>query len=724
MKSASDGIATSQESELRDDQYNNSQESVTSTITATPPNQQIIPDDTCNSQLSDETTITLSSPSQTVEVNSQESVLVSPKNVVEKECQTTDGVYLSNEEYDALLKKASFCPDFQDDLCKIRYVVSKSPQPEMDPSVFEKMCKDAGAENLYACIRNAICSNHKMSAERKQLSSLRTMVIIYIMIYSQSQKANSFQVALCRTLQQFGISKQGLESLRNLGITAHPQTVKTLTKSSSHQSHVLTFIEAAIQNNQFMIFCIDDYHNIHTHHRPEAKTQTQAIHMSTLLLKVFPNIEAVPQHGNDVLPIFPVEISIVKNYVYNNLSNLSKTYVENMPDWVLAKYFDPEAERQRLLIHDYQQTENQQMRSMDNTKLVDSIELSLKSCEDVLIAINKMLTSGLQVYLNHFIAPFVGDWPMQFFIRQLVYSNSPSIPMALKNVVPLIGPLHISLNARECVLLMFHEVFADLYSFLFGKKAKLAKKPKPWRISLLLEVIYGGWTLVRDMILSAFCKCKDVQYLTLLNLLDNYVPLVLSIYSIIFKCNKYELFLKSLLHCWVMFVVFRRRHYNKALLVMLSTFLHWQGNATSMFETVRQHLAAFDEYPVENFHSVLRRRTKETDTADEIASKAKEIDACKHELHSFQSTFVPPRKFNFSSKRINKLKAKAAQFLTIKFESLFTHPNQAVQQPRVKRQPKHTTKWKLPDLFGEKIVTNRLLPLGFTSVENPPNPNR
>ena len=32
-----------------------------------------------------------------------------------------------------------------------------------------------------------------------------------------------------------------------------------------------------------------------------------------------------------------------------------------MPDWVLAKYFDPEAERQRVLIHDYQQTENQKL---------------------------------------------------------------------------------------------------------------------------------------------------------------------------------------------------------------------------------------------------------------------------------------------------------------------------------------------------------------------------
>ena len=122
---------------------------------------------------------------------------------------------------------------------------------------------------------------------------------------------------------------------------------------------------------------------------------------------------------------------------------------------------------------------------MDNTKLVDSIEMPLKSCDDVLTAVKKMLSGGLQQYLDHFIAPFVGDWPMQFNIRRLVYSNAPSLPAALQNVVPLIGPLHISLNARECVLLIFHEIFADLYSFLFGKKAKLAKKPKVWRISLL-----------------------------------------------------------------------------------------------------------------------------------------------------------------------------------------------------------------------------------------------
>jgi hypothetical protein len=132
-----------------------------------------------------------------------------------------------------------------------------------------------------------------------------------------------------------------------------------------------------------------------------------------------------------------------------------------------------------------------------------------------------------------------------------------------------------------------------------------------------------------------------------------------------------------------MFVVYRRRHYNKALLITLSLFQHWQGNTHSMFEIVRQYIVAFDEYPVENFHSVLRARTKETDSADQIAFKAKDIDACNHELHSFKSVFVPTKKFNYSSKRINTLKAKAAKFFARKFESLNDHPNRAIQQPRV-----------------------------------------
>ena len=286
-----------------DESQQNSQGSATSaTVSVSSPVILTADSEPPNSQVS-ESDVTTASLSQDFASHS--------KTVAEKECQTTDGVYLSNSEFEELLKKlkASFNQNFKNYLQNIKDVVSHLEQPEMNPHIFEQMCKTAGAENFYLSIKNCMWSE-RMSEERKQLCSVRTMVVIYIMLYSQSKKCNSLQVALSRTLQQFGISNKGLESLRNLGIAAHLRTFNILTRSSpsSHNSHVFIFIKTAIENNQFLIFCIDDYHNIHTHHRPEAKTQTQAIHMATLLLKVFPEIEAVPQHGNNVLPTPPAKI--------------------------------------------------------------------------------------------------------------------------------------------------------------------------------------------------------------------------------------------------------------------------------------------------------------------------------------------------------------------------------------------------------------------------------
>ena len=518
-----------------------------------------------------------------------------------------------------------------------------------------------------------------------------------------------------------------MPSLRNLGVAAHPRTVKSASQSAAklHLSKVASFFQEVVENEHFLVFCIDDYHNIHTKHRPEEKIQTQTIHMSTLLVKVFPNVKAVSKDGSHIplLPPLPVQGVHLFQLIDNNMPDLCQSYASNMPHWVLAKYFDPEAERHRLLLHDYQQTEIQKMRSMENTKLIDSLHMPLKSYDDILIAFKHMLSNGLEIYLEKFLVPFMGDWPTQFFMRQLVYNALDfSLPSICQNVVPLIGPLHISLNSRECVLKFFHPIFAELYSDLFGKKAKLAKKPKAWRVSLLLEVLYGGWTLIRESILSVFCFCKDIEFLTLVNLVDNYVPLVLSMYSIVFKCNDYQLYCKSLLRVWVMFMVFHRRHYDKAMLVVLSHFKYWQENKHPMYNTLCQALPAFDEYPVENFHSLLRARTNATDNADQITLKTKEIDTCKQEMQPFQAMFVPTKKFHFSKKSITKLKVKAAEFLTKKFGVLHNNPGQAVLLPKARRQNKQTTKWQLPNLFGSKVVTNRVLPLGFSSVESTPNP--
>ena len=85
-------------------------------------------------QRSDATTITLSSPSQKIGMDSSDEFGMCAKNCAEKERQTMDGVFLSTNDYETLLKKASFCPNFRNDLNKIRSHISNSPQPEMNPT--------------------------------------------------------------------------------------------------------------------------------------------------------------------------------------------------------------------------------------------------------------------------------------------------------------------------------------------------------------------------------------------------------------------------------------------------------------------------------------------------------------------------------------------------------------------------------------------------------------
>ena len=91
-------------------------------------------------------------------------------------------------------------------------------------------------------------------------------------------------------------------------------------------------------------------------------------------------------------------------------------------------------------------------------------------------------------------------------------------------------------------------------------------------------------------------------------------------------------------------MTFHRRHYDKALLIVLSIFKYGQENTHPMHGVIQQFLIVLDEYPVENFHSVLRTRTSVSDTAKQIREKPKEIDACEKEMHEFQSSFVPPKK--------------------------------------------------------------------------------
>ena len=137
------------------------------------------------------------------------------------------------------------------------------------------------------------------------------------------------------------------------------------------------------------------------------------------------------------------------------------------------------------------------------------------------------LATPLQEYLQPFDILIPGDWPSQFYQRQLAYNEPPGdLGAPFKNTVATMGPLHVSLNGQENVVLKFIDFFKPFYHHLFGKQ--LANKPEPWRITLMLELLYGGWTLIRQPVLARLQRFKDLQVCTLLNLVDNYVPLTLS----------------------------------------------------------------------------------------------------------------------------------------------------------------------------------------------------
>jgi len=148
---------------------------------------------------------------------------------------------------------------------------------------------------------------------------------------------------------------------------------------------------------------------------------------------------------------------------------------------------------------------------------------------------------------------------------------------SILSIVPTIGPLHISLNSREHIVNSFHPFFKSVYQSIFPN-SKLTDKPKPWGVSLILEIVYGGWTRIPQTVMQKFYQFKDPQYRTLLNPLNNYISLVLSIYSISFKLNHFLEYFCAIIRIWIMFTCLQRPHYNKAPLVWIDMCLHWENN--------------------------------------------------------------------------------------------------------------------------------------------------
>jgi len=70
------------------------------------------------------------------------------------------------------------------------------------------------------------------------------------------------------------------------------------------------------------------------------------------------------------------------------------------------------------------------------------------------------------------------------------------------------------------------------FRYVFSVNKDLSQKPSPYRSFLLLELVRSAWKEIKSIVIGKFSKyCKDIEYLFLLDLLDNMVPLGLDIHS-------------------------------------------------------------------------------------------------------------------------------------------------------------------------------------------------
>ena len=137
-------------------------------------------------------------------------------------------------------------------------------------------------------------------------------------------------------------------------------------------------------------------------------------------------------------------------------SSLSTTFASSMPDWIRTALFDPETERSRIEIHDYQehQTGERAMRKKDGCKLIDELEITLKGFHNFRQAVCHAIDNRLDFYLSHFVFPQSGDWPAQFYMRQVQLHAKESDGFAfLQHKVPFMDPWHCGFDLVNNFLL-------------------------------------------------------------------------------------------------------------------------------------------------------------------------------------------------------------------------------------------------------------------------------
>ncbi|RIB06370.1 hypothetical protein C2G38_2217286 [Gigaspora rosea] len=503
----------------------------------------------------------------------------------------------------------------------------------------------------------------KEESHSKILSQL--LFICYLLRGLRNKFIINVKSDLALYLDSTGTSNSTINALAELGFTSTAQTENS------------------------MILKVDDYHNIHTNRVPKNNETSMAVNMATILLNPIRMTFPIPINYNGQSIHNPKLIdanSLKADLEYRFMILLGVTFNER---WNNKVSENEEETMEALTVHSYDLRLKEKIsdRSLNDIVLVDLVKNNLHSTNEYL--------ESFAVIRNK----------RDFSI--LTYGDKSDISQDVLLFIPIIGPLHISLNSRELIYIQYYPFFSSLYNYLFDQTKGLGINIQPWRINLLLKVTRRGWLRVSNTIKKKFGFCEDLEYLTLKDLLDNLIPLVLDIYAIFFRAGEWQEYEESVIWVWVLFLRFSRHNYNKAPLMFVSDILYWRNINHPILEILKTRLPKFSDASVELFHSILRRTTQKHDTAELLRNQAHFINFLRrekrlNELFDHQSTW---KRYSLSYRDLNGVMGLNSNKPAILLEG------------KKKRKLVNDTNISMPAIG---IVANaQHLPLGFSTSRKP-----
>lgn len=590
-----------------------------------------------------------------------------------------------NEDTDMVLDEITFDDASDGEIYEIDFINSvktmaklfferekkENKPPIYDWEIFREglEAEDAGLIPFFNMLEKLINPNNRDLTEQTITQRKKSLSFLcYFLAGIGNKKISAMRKDVAMFLDQSGASNQAIDTLSHMQLSSSSRENRREKNAIAliHRENVAE--ELTKYEDNAIIVNIDDYHNIHGLRMPTTTSTSEVYHMTTILAIPIPGARAIS--NNDIHnPLIVDRNSLIFQIENNYMALLSQSYNDRFANkFTLSE--DDLFDNLVSYCYDADIHEKREERQLKNTLLIDFINLELKSTEGYIEAIK--VIESIPMFRNYLPKKALGipaDWPGQIFPRRaIVMQQHPLqknvIPEFVKSFIPIMGPLHVSLNSRETVVLLFHGFFNSVYKYIFGSSKKLAEKPRPWRINQLLQITSDAWKKVSPYVIDKIepTCLRDVEYLMLKTLLDDAIPLVLDIYSTIFRSGNLDNYIEACVRVWCLFARFKRRNYNKAPLLFLSDVWYWKSINHPIIDTLKMHLVTFNDYPVENYHSLIRRQTRETDNDEQLTKAARVIDHLRRD-NIFRNSFVSKKRYPYCKKDLAGLTNKASCFL-------------------------------------------------------------